>query len=368
MRHGADVDTVKDMLKGRIVDLCHRCLPQGRREGAEWVAHNPFVDEARKAPALKVALTGNKGAWKDWRNGDKGDVLDLITFTQGLASFKDVMAWARDFLGLEELTPKQRDALRREAVMRKERDAAEEQKRRARKLERAMELWQQADAPGENPGAEAHAMGYFADRGCDMRNLAHPPFRTFRFSSATEWWKGADYERHNGGAHKTKPGPQFPAIHSAMRAANGALTCCHVTFLDPVMRRKAPVAPAKLMLGEALGSVIEVSRGPVDEDFWMASKPSPLIIAEGIETALTLALAVPEARVWAAGSLAGMGSCPVHLPAVGEIAVARDNNHGNPQAQKQLNAALIKLEEASKPLVVMASHVGDDFNDLGQGE
>ena len=163
-------------------------------------------------------------------------------------------------------------------------------------------------------------------------------------------------------------GPVFPAIHSAMRAANGALTCCHVTFLDPVLRQKAPVAPAKLMLGEALASVIEVSRGPCDEDFWRCATAGPLIIAEGIETALTMALAVPEARVWAAGSLAGMGHCPVQLPCVGEIAVARDNNHGNAQAQKALNAALWKLEEADKPLVVMASHVGDDFNDLGQGE
>ena len=102
-----DVEPIKDMLKARIVELCHRCLPRGRREGQEWVAHNPFVDEARKAPALKVALTGNKGAWRDWRNGDKGDVMKLIEFTQGL-TFKEALTWARDFLGLEQMTAKQR--------------------------------------------------------------------------------------------------------------------------------------------------------------------------------------------------------------------------------------------------------------------
>jgi hypothetical protein len=369
MQQGPDIDTIKDMLKARIVEVCHRCLPRGRRDGNEWVAHNPFVDEQRKTPALKVALTGNKGAWKDYRHPtDKGDVLKLIEFTQSLASFKEVVTWAKDFLGLEQMTPKQREALRHEAVMRKQRDEEEDRKRRQRKLEQAMALWQEADGPGENPGAEAHAMGYFASRGCDPRNLLHPSFRTFRFSSATEWWKGAEFQHANGGQRKVKPGPQYPAIHSAMRAANGALTCCHVTYLDPVLRAKAPVAPPKLMRGEALGSVIEVARGPSEQDFWMCAVAGPLIIAEGIETALSLALAVPEARVWAAGSLAGLGACPVQLPCVGEIALARDNNEGNAQAQKALRQAVLKLEEADKPLVVMASHVGDDFNDLTQGD
>jgi len=41
---------------------------------------------------------------------------------------------------------------------------------------------------------------------------------------------------------------------------------------------------------------------------------------------------------------------------------------GNVQAQKQLDAALLELEAAGKPLTVMASHVGDDFNDLANDE
>jgi Toprim domain len=114
--------------------------------------------------------------------------------------------------------------------------------------------------------------------------------------------------------------------------------------------------------------VIEVSCGPSGLPFWLCTTAYPLILCEGIETALSLAIAVPEARVWAAGSLAGMGHAPIGLACISDVTVARDNNHGNPQAQKQLDAALMALEAHDKPLVVMNSHVGDDFNDLMQGE
>jgi hypothetical protein len=72
--------------------------------------------------------------------------------------------------------------------------------------------------------------------------------------------------------------------------------------------------------------------------------------------------------VWAAGSLSGMGHAPIQLSCVSDVTVARDNNHGNAQALKQLDAALIALEEHDKPMVVMNSYVGDDFNDLMTGK
>lgn len=365
-----DADEVKSLLKDRIVDLCHVCLPRGRREGQEWVSHNPFVDEARKTPALKVALTGNKGAWRDWRNGDKGDILDLIVFTQGCADFKQTLAWARDFLGLEKMSPAQRQSMRRDIEMRKQKDEADDRARRARKLQRAQELFYTNTMPhGLNSGPELHAQAYFAARGCPHDQIQHVPEGTHRYSPATEWWKGAEYASTNGGSRKVKPGPAYPAIHTAMRSISGAITCCHVTFLDPVLPAKAPLEPPKLMYGEALGSAIEICQGPAAQNFWECAVPHPLIIAEGIETARCIAVACSDwARVWAAGSLAGIGHVPVQLACISEIFVARDNNEGNAQARQQLNAALVRLEEAGKPLAVVNSHVGDDFANLMKGE
>lgn len=363
-----DADEIKELLKGRIADLCGACLPRGRREGSEWVSHNPFVDEQRKAPALKVALTGNKGAWRDWRNGDKGDVLKLIEFTQS-CDFKTALAWARDFLGLQDMSSAQRQAMRRDVEMRKQREDVEDRERRARKLEGAQALFLQDTVEfGFGSGAELHAREYFRARGCALEDVQNINPQSFRFSPGTEWWKGAEFKSANGGNRKVASGPIYPAIHSAMRAMSGALTCCHVTFLDPVRPAKAPVEPPKLMRGEALGSVIEVSMGPEGKPFWLATEPHDLIIAEGVETCTSLAIPVPEARVWAAGSLSGMGAAPVGLACVKRIFVARDNNYGNTQARKQLDDAIAHLREAQKPLVVMNSYVGDDFNNLIKGE
>ncbi len=150
-----------------------------------------------------------------------------------------------------------------------------------------------------------------------------------------------------------------------MRSATGIVTCCHVTFLDPVLPAKAPVSPAKLMFGEAMGAVIEISCGPGGRPFWGPTEEAlPVVLCEGIETGLSLAQAIDDARIWACGSLAGMGHAPVHLSCVSTITVARDNNAGNAQAEAHLNSGLDRLADSGKPLVIMRSHVGDDFNDL----
>jgi hypothetical protein len=116
--------------------------------------------------------------------------------------------------------------------------------------------------------------------------------------------------------------------------------------------------------------VIEISMGPNNVPYWRDDGASPqcVLLAEGIETALAFAVAGVPARVWACGSLAGIGNAPIGLPCISWVLFARDNNSGNAQAQKQFAAALERLEASGKTIVVEASHVGDDFNDLAQGE
>lgn len=364
-----ELPEIKQALQERILDVCVVLLPRGRKQGQEWVAHNPHVHEEKKNPALKVALTRNRGAWRDWRNGDKGDVIKLIMFCHG-TDLKAALNWARDFLGLRSMTWEERQRLKQQRESRAKREALENEQARRRKLERAGELWRHGtEALGTGSGIEAHVRDYFRARGCPLEAITTLSAESFRVSPSTEWWKGAQYRRNpQGWSEKETEGPRFPALHSAMRAKSGAITCCHVTFLDPALPRKAPVDLPKLMYGEALGSVIEVATGPEGVPFWLATQAHPLIIAEGIETAASLAGPLPECRVWAGASLAGLGHAPAGLPCVSEIHVARDNNAGNAQARSQLDQALLRLEEADKPLAVMASHVGDDFNDLMTGE
>lgn len=366
-----DIKSIKDALNGRIEDLCAQLLPHGRRENGQWVASNPFVaGDDRKLPALKVGMARDAGAWRDWRNGDHGDVIDLIAFAQR-TDRSGALRWARDFLGLAKMSADERRAMQKAAAEAGQRRAAAAAKAESFKLLEADRLFSRALKMGEGGAAEAHGRAYFAARGCALEDVASLNRYSFRFAGISEWWKGAKWQTDAQGRRiKTASGPEFPAVHSAMRGPTGAIACCHVTFLDPLLAQKAPVVPAKLMFGVAKGAVIEAACGPSGRPYWMTdgSQSGPLIVAEGIETALSLAVAIPEARVWAAGSLAGIGHVPAGLDCVASILVARDNNFGNKQAQSQLDAGLELLAQHGKSLDVMASHLGDDFNDLMTGK
>ena len=320
-----------------------------------------------------------------------GDVVGLVAYveTGDEKNTTAALVWARDFLGLRVMSRADREAMRRVSAQRQEQASKDEAALRARKLDEAGKLFRAAGSnspigpahvPQGNFGwdtgphahpAQLHAEAYFAARQVPLRSIPTLNGMSLRFSPATEWWRGAVYRSEGQRRIRTADGPLYPAVHAAMRNALGNVTCCHCTFLDPLAPKKAPVEISKLMWGIAGGSVIELSCGPTNEPFWQAdpaAEPQPVILTEGIETGLSFAVAGLPARVWACGSLDGIGKAPVHLPCISWVMFARDNNTGNAQAQRQFDTALAGLEAHGKTVQVEASHVGDDFNDLAKGE
>lgn len=64
-------------------DIVRRWLPEGRREGSEWVCRNPRRDDHR-AGSFKVNT--NTGLWADFATGDGGkDLVSLGAFLFGLS-------------------------------------------------------------------------------------------------------------------------------------------------------------------------------------------------------------------------------------------------------------------------------------------
>lgn len=381
MRHSRnDRDEVKELLRTRIEDLCLKLLPDGKREGRLWVSYNPVTgDYERSSPELKVALTGDRGAWKDWRSGDKGDVLGLITYVYGHTSFTETMRWARDWLGLNALTREARAELERAARKSSQESAAKAEQDRLRKIANAERRFLSGSAFATGIPAELHARAYMRHRltnrhtgeSYDLAEIENFAADSYRFHHDLEYWTLAEWAVENGYRRKVKDGPHFPGFLSAMRVATGQITAVHVTFLDPTTPRKINLGkkhPAKLMLGEAKGAAIWISHGPENMPIWEATEPHPLIIGEGNETVWPLALTIPEARCCAAGSISNIANVPVWLPSVSYVLIARDNNHNNDQAQKQLKDAMAALEQHGKPVKLMASTLGDDFNDLMRGE
>lgn len=364
-----DLDIVKAGLIERVESVAEQLLPDGRREGGLWVSFNPVENDRGKTPALKVRIrNGDLGAWKCHRCGEKGDILGLVAYVLR-TDVAGALAWGRDFLGIRAMSREDREKMRQAAAkekVKRERDAKADRRKRWDMAQRL--FFDDALPIGQRSAAERHGRAYFSARKVPLDDVPNLNPDTFRFSAATEYWTRARWERERGRAFKVEDGPSYPAIHSAMRQWNGFISACHVTFLDPVRPEKAPEKPAKLMKGEAAGAVIEISMGPEGKPFWQSEIPHCVILAEGIETALSFAVSIPQARVWACGSLGGIGHAPVQLPCVDWVLFARDNNDGNAQAQKHFETALASLEAHGKRVIVEASHVGDDFNDLAQGE
>ena len=64
-----------------LPSLLSRWLPDGRREGNEWVARNPTRSD-RRPGSFKVNI--RTGSWADFATGDKGgDVVSLAAYLDG---------------------------------------------------------------------------------------------------------------------------------------------------------------------------------------------------------------------------------------------------------------------------------------------
>lgn len=117
---------------------------------------------------------------------------------------------------------------------------------------------------------------------------------------------------------------RFPAMVSLVEGLNRV--AIHRTYLRPNGSGKADVEPAKAMQGKTAGGAVRLTKGA-----------GPLVVAEGIETALSLAsgLLSRPVTVWAALSTSGMAG--LILPDVpGRLTVASDGERAGREAAHQL--------------------------------
>jgi hypothetical protein len=363
------VRQIKTMLQLRAGELARRLAPGGHVSGGLYVAPNPTRND-RHATSFKIHVSGPKaGGWTDYAGvnaafgagGDRGDIIQLIAYVETNRDQKAAIRWAKDWLGLASVSQddRRRWAERAQAIS-QEQDAREAEEAR-RKTERVLRLFMAA-----TPGLAGPAATYLAGRAIDLAAIAGLNTTDLRLHPHLEHWRSSHVDRRG----VRMPGPTLPTIVCGIRKAGGAITAVHCTFLAPDGSTKADVAAAKLMYGDVTGGVIRVSHGPTrtSPEQWADAgvPPSPLIVCEGLEDALTLAEAAPEARVWAATSLGNLGNVPVDHPCISEVIVAGDNDWGKGQAMAQFDRAIAALEARGKPLTIMRSIAGKDFNDLAR--
>lgn len=293
------------------------------------------------------------GAWRDYACGDDcaGDVFDLIAYLEGLARKIDVYWWALEFLGLgrgEVRSAPQAEIDRRRAE--DERRAAEAKRESATEAKSA-ELF--ADWLRLPPIAGTLAERYLVEaRGIELARIRSPG--SLRYAKRLE-----HIDRETGEV------TYWPAMVAAVTRGK-KVTGLHRTWLRPDGLGKAEVKKPKMMLGSCRGGAIRLSAGPTGLSPTRAErlgKFGPLVIGEGIETTLSVAVARPDYRAWAAGSLSLIGL--IEWPACADAVALLRENDWHPEAHKAFDAAMAhwRRQAEGRPLTSVASAVGSDFNE-----
>ncbi len=370
---GPDFAEIRAEMERRIAELARQLVPTGRKNGAYWIGKSP-VRADRHAGSFWVLLTGRPGVWKDEATGETGDVIKLVMHVERLADYKAARAWCLDWLGWGGDAPqvsaeerRRRAAARAAEEARRARDEAQEL---ARKRKSAFGLWMNAGEltaetfPGSLPDIylrTARAIDltrHWLDKGRALPGA-------LRFEAAH------NYHLAGGGRRA------LPCIVALMSGPDGTPRAVHRTWLTPDGADKAALPdphlnpPRKIWPHGWDGAAIRLSKGAGQLSPEQAARKGritgPLVITEGIEDGLSVMLAEPDKRVWAAGTLGNIGKVPV--PACADrVIVCADNDWNKPQAMAALDAAVAALKRAGKPVRVARSPAGKDFNDLLKGE
>lgn len=200
-----------------------------------------------------------------------------------------------------------------------------ERKSHAAKRERQAEtVWNEAQPVG----------GTIAETYLRGRGITCPLPDTLRFHP--ECWHGPTAKRH-------------PAMIAVVQGVNGA--CVHRTYLRTDGMAKVDVDPAKMMLGGAAGGAVKLT-----------DTTGPLVVAEGIETALSLAsgLLCTPATIWAALSTSGIRS--LRLPErLGRLTITPD---GDTAGRDAANALAARAHALGWQVSLLPAPNGRDWNDI----
>jgi hypothetical protein len=144
-------------------------------------------------------------------------------------------------------------------------------------------------------------------------------------------------------------GKRFPAMVALIEGA--PRLAVHRTYLRPDSSGKADVEPAKAMLGACAGGAVRLTLGK-----------GKLVVAEGIETALSLAsgLVRGPVTIWAALSTSGMkGLCLPDPP--GLLTVASD---GDAPGHAAAHSLATRADAAGWNVSLLPAPEGRDWNDV----
>ncbi len=336
------IDEIASLLGQRIRSLAPELLPGGKQMAHEWRCGSVSGEPGQ---SLAVHLSGAKaGVWADFSSGDRGDALDLVAAVLFGGDKANALKWARIWLGIDGADPENLANIRRAAVRQQKRNDAEAEADAAKLRASAKAMWL---AGRPIPGTPVEA--YLAARGIALAALGHVP-ATLRFHPEL-WCKEAN--------------AMLPGMVAAINNGGGQHVSTHRTFLEQRrgVWRKANLASAKLALGAYSGGYIRLTRGASGRAWTDVRGDETVVLAEGIETALSVAMLVPEWRAAAAVSVGNMAQIKFP-PSIRDIVIARDNDPDGSPADKAVQRAVEHYRNTGATVRVIGPPAGvKDWND-----
>lgn len=347
-----DLDRLEQMLVDRIDSLVPELLPNGGREGAEWVA--PSI-EGTSTRSLSVHMKGGKvGVWTDFalhsaglRDGYAGGLLGLIAYVKFGRQIKPAIGWAKSWLGIADDASWQA-ALRQPPSRTRETRARDSQMEDERKRSAAKSIWARQAAPLT---FDDIAGTYLFNRAIDLRSFPRVP-AALRFHPELRHMSGLSFPALVGAIHR---GGEMVGVHRIWLSWDGAGKA-HL----PLGRDGKP-GKAKMALGPYAGGCIRLWRGGSGTRLADCPPDDTVMVCEGIEDGLSVALLRPDARVLVAISLANMAA--IELPAQLRAVTLVADNDADPRARESFARAVAAHQSAGRRVNIARSAVGKDFND-----
>jgi hypothetical protein len=370
-----DAREIRGLLQRDLTKLLHKLFPRYSITSPVFAPLNPTRDD--RTPGSFVIWTAGAaaGGFNEYSpNGGgraSGDIVDLIAYVHkrpGDRAF--AFAWARDFLGIKAMSADAIKAAKSTARAHVAQVTAAQSEALAARRKKALSLWQRT-----LPIAGSVAETYLASRRIPYV-LIKSREEDLRFIPRLEHWKSTVWDKKTTPWTKLQSGGEFPVMVAAMRNLAGDITAVHCTFLRSDGMGKADVSEPKLIRGDAKGSAIRLTRGEgnltLDQaraEFAGDGVVHAFMPFEGIENALSYAMEVPEARIWACGSFDLMLALRVEDEPCFDPVIYGLDNDDTPLAEQKIVDRIDEVRASGRDCSRARPPAGvKDFNDLIRGE
>lgn len=343
--YAVSIDTIKAGLEASIDALVAKLLPGAIQDGDEWMIGSVAGEAGR---SMAINRKARAGIWKDFAADMKGDALDLVAAVLFRGDKTEAIKWSKSWLGLDGQDPERIKQFRLRAEETATKNKADRAEQDQRMLDTAGRIWRGATHRIGGTVADRYLVG----RAIDLAAIGRQPGSLAFLEQA---WCSEVKAKMPAMLAEIVRGTKFVGIHRT-----------YLEQLGDGSVRKAVLEEPKKTMGRYLGGCIPLWRGADPRkwrELWASEEPETVVLAEGIENALSVLMADQSHRIAATVSLANMAA--VELPrCVKEVIIARDNDALGSDADKAFKKVIAAHRGAGRTVrEARAPAPFKDFND-----